>query len=80
MAEIEGEHIIPHKLRHTFATLLYQNDVDIIELQQLLGHGSIKATQIYTHTNKDRLESAVEKMPFKETRTKYRISRGKLKE
>lgn len=76
LAGIEGKHVTPHKLRHTFATILYQNKVDIIELQQLLGHSSIATTQIYTHTNKERLRSAVEKMPVKETRTKYKISRG----
>ncbi|MTI80454.1 MAG: hypothetical protein FH758_06145 [Firmicutes bacterium] len=49
------------------------SDVDIIELQQLLGHCNISTTQIYTHTNTERLRSAVEKMPIKERRAKYNL-------
>ena len=46
-----------HKLRHTAATLMYQyGGVDIRALQELLGHESIKATQIYTHVTTDRLK------------------------
>ncbi len=54
--------ISPHKLRHTFATLLHLNEVDILEIQKLLGHASITSTQIYTHTNTQKLRSAVEKI------------------
>lgn len=54
--------ISPHKLRHTFATLLHANDVDILEIQSLLGHASITSTQIYTHTSNSRLRAAVNKL------------------
>ncbi|MBN1899887.1 tyrosine-type recombinase/integrase [Candidatus Sumerlaeota bacterium] len=54
--------ISPHKLRHTFATLLHLNDVDILEIQKLLGHSAITSTQIYTHTNPDKLKKAVDKL------------------
>ncbi len=54
--------ISPHKLRHTFATLLHFNEVDIVEIQTLLGHSSITSTQIYTHTNTSKLRSAVERL------------------
>jgi site-specific recombinase XerD len=54
--------ISPHKLRHTFATLLHMKDVDILEIQSLLGHSSITSTQIYTHTHPGRLKSAVDKL------------------
>jgi len=54
--------ISPHKLRHTFATLLHMKDVDILEIQALLGHSSITSTQIYTHTYSGKLKSAVEKL------------------
>ena len=45
------KHITPHTFRHTFATLLLEEDVDITYIQQLLGHSSIVTTQIYTHVN-----------------------------
>lgn len=54
--------ISPHKLRHTFATLLHTRDVDILEIQALLGHASVTSTQIYTHTSSSRLRAAVGKL------------------
>lgn len=46
------KNITPHTFRHTFATLLLEQDVDIKYIQHLLGHSSIITTQIYTHVNK----------------------------
>ena len=43
--------ITPHTFRHTYATLLLEEDVDITYIQHLLGHSSIVTTQIYTHVN-----------------------------
>lgn len=61
-AGIGKEKISPHKLRHTFATLLHMNEVDILEIKSLLGHSSITSTQIYTHTNANKLRSAVDRL------------------
>ena len=61
-AGIFKDRVSPHKLRHTFATLLHANDVDVLEIQALLGHSSITSTQIYTHTSSSRLQAAVNKL------------------
>jgi integrase/recombinase XerD len=46
-----SKRITPHTFRHTFATLLLEEDVDIKYIQNMLGHSSIAITQIYTHVN-----------------------------
>lgn len=55
------EHITPHMLRHSFATLMLEEDVDIRYIQSILGHSSISTTQIYTHVSLSKQRSIMRK-------------------
>jgi len=54
------ENTTPHSLRHTFATELLQNFVDLRSIQELLGHSSLSTTQKYTSVNNDYLKKILE--------------------
>ena len=55
--------VSPHRLRHTFATHLVKNGVQLVTIRDLLGHHCISSTQIYLHTTAEDLRSAAARHP-----------------
>lgn len=69
MCGLSGKGISVHKLRHTAATLMYQNGVDVRVLKEVLGHENLNTTQIYTHVVNQQMRDAVNKNPISEAVT-----------
>ena len=67
-AGLDTQKYSAHKLRHTAATLMYQNGVDIRTLQNVLGHTSVNTTMIYTHIEDSSLREAAAKNPLASVR------------
>lgn len=63
-AGLDSSKYSAHKLRHTAATLMLQNGVDVRTLQEVLGHEHLNTTQIYTHVSSDALRSAADANPL----------------
>ena len=63
-AGLDSTQYSAHKLRHTAATLMLQNGVDVRTLQEVLGHDHLNTTQIYTHIDNEDLRTAARANPL----------------
>lgn len=74
-AGLDSTQYSSHKLRHTAATLMLQNGVDVKAVQEVLGHEHLNTTEIYTHVDNDSLRVAAKANPLSRVKMK-----GKIKE
>ena len=63
-AGLDSTQYSSHKLRHTAATLMLQNGVDVRTLQEVLGHDHLNTTQIYTHVDSENMRTAAKANPL----------------
>lgn len=64
MAGLDSSEYSSHKLRHTAATLMLQNGVDVKAVQEVLGHEHLNTTEIYTHIDNEALRTAARANPL----------------
>ena len=64
LSGLSGMGFSVHKLRHTAATLMYQNGVDVRALKEVLGHENLDTTQIYTHVANEQIRNAMNMNPL----------------
>ncbi|MCC8122590.1 MAG: tyrosine recombinase XerC [Oscillospiraceae bacterium] len=69
-AGLDSTQFSSHKLRHTAATLMLQNGVDVRTLQEVLGHEHLNTTQIYTHVDNENLRTAAQANPLGKVKRK----------
>ena len=69
-AGLDRDKYSAHKLRHTAATLMLKNGVDVRTLQEILGHEHLNTTQIYTHVDSDAMRQAAQLNPLGDRRKK----------
>ncbi len=63
-AGLDASQYSSHKLRHTAATLMLQNGVDVRAVQEVLGHEHLNTTEIYTHIDNEMLRTAARANPL----------------
>ena len=69
-AGLDASEYSSHKLRHTAATLMLQNGVDVKAVQEVLGHEHLNTTEIYTHIDNDALRVAAKANPLSRVKMK----------
>jgi len=69
-AGLDAAQYSSHKLRHTAATLMLQNGVDVRAVQEVLGHEHLNTTEIYTHIDNDALRTAARANPLSRVKRK----------
>ena len=79
-AGLDSNKYSAHKLRHTAATLMYQNGVDVLTLKEILGHEQLNTTQIYTHLSPNELQLAADANPLSRVKRQKSESSKKSKE
>ena len=73
MAGLDSTQYSSHKLRHTAATLMLQNGVDVKAVQEVLGHEHLNTTEIYTHIDNESLRVAAKANPLSHVKMKGKI-------
>lgn len=73
MAGLDASQYSAHKLRHTAATLMLQNGVDVKSVQEVLGHEHLNTTEIYTHIDNESLRTAAKANPLSHQKMKGKI-------
>lgn len=79
-AGLDSTQYSAHKLRHTAATLMLQNGVDVRTLQEVLGHDHLNTTQIYTHVDNDDLRTAARANPLGKVKKRGKVEENGEKE
>ena len=72
-AGLDSDKYSSHKLRHTAATLMLQNGVDVKAVQEVLGHEHLNTTEIYTHIDNEALRVAAKANPLSHVKMKGKI-------
>ena len=73
VAGLDSTQYSAHKLRHTAATLMLQNGVDVKAVQEVLGHEHLNTTEIYTHVDNEALRVAAKANPLSHVKIKGKI-------